>query len=537
MTADGRGPSLSLAAREWARIVGPEFVQTDAVDCAAPQTATYPTRERVLAIVRPGNREEVQACVRVANRFGVPLYPVSSGKNWGYGSRVPSQDESALLDLGRLDRILELDEDLAYVVVEPGVTQRMLYAHLQEHTQGRLWIDATSSSFDCSIIGNMQERGHGVTMYCDHAATAVDLEVVLANGDCIHTGYGAFEGASTRALDAWGLGPSLHGLFSQSNLGIVTRATIWLMRAPEQAEVAFFTVDTDDAFEALVDELRSLRLDRILKSGPFISNVYQSLQKVMTYPWSAVGGATPLPLSIALELAKEHRYSLWNGSIGLYGTREEVAQQKDRLGRALAGKASWSAFVDKDLRDLEQAFPRSRHREVRSVITGFTGGVGGTGLPAAYWRIGGTSAQLSDMDLDRDQCGFKFWTATTPFRGKDARRAAALAEEIILRHGFEPSIGIFPVRERALQFHISCAYDRKVESDDNAILACHAELGSSLMGLGHYPTRLGIGCMGALNRLERPYQQLLRTLKETLDPHGILAPGRYTVSGDRGGED
>lgn len=517
----------ALAA--WERVVGPAFIKTNHASLEAAQTATYPTGERVLAIVYPADRAEVQSCVRVANHYGVPLYPVSSGKNWGYGSRVPTSDGCVILDLSRLNRIVELDEELAYVVVEPGVTQRMLYDYLQEHAGGRLWIDATSSSFDCSLIGNLLERGHGVTMYCDHVACSADYEVVLPNGECIHTGYGAFENGSTRDLDAWGIGPSLTGLFSQSNFGIVTRATIWLMRAPERSAVAFFTIDDDGAFSALVDELRPLRLDRILKSGPFLGNVYQAVQKVMTYPWEATAGALPLPLKTAVELAAPHRYSLWNGSIGLYGTSEEVALQRDRLSRALAGKSSWVAFVDAELQDLEENFPPSRHREVRSVVAGFTGGVAGTGLPAAYWRMGGPPANIADMDIDRDGCGFKFWTATSPFRGSDARAVASLATEIILRHGFEPSIGIFPVRERTLQYHIACAYDRRSVAQDAAILPCHAELSVALMERGYYPTRLGVGSQHTLDRCEPAYLHLIRSLKETLDPQGILAPARYVT--------
>ena len=510
--------------------MGDAFVSTHPVETAAAETATYPTSERVVALVRPGSRKEIQECVRAANTHLVPLYPVSTGKNWGFGSRVPAFDGCAILDLGRLDRIVELDEELAYVVIEPGVTQRALYAYLQEHTAGRLWIDATSSSFDASVIGNLLERGHGVTMYCDHAACAVDYEVVLATGECIHTGYGMFPDARTSELDFWGLGPSLTGLFSQSNFGIVTRATVWLMRAPEYSEVGFFTVSDNDAFAALIDEVRPLRLDRILKNGPFFGNVYQAVQKVMTYPWTATDGAVPLPLSTALELAAPHRYSLWNGSIGLTGAVEEVALQRERLTRALTGKASWFTFVNHELKNLAQEFPPSRHREVRSVIAGFNGAVGGTGLPAVYWRIGGPPADLTDMDPDRDRCGFKFWTVTSPFRGRDAREVAALATEIVLRHGFEPSIGILPVRERTLQFHIACAYDRRVEGHDRTVMACHGELSAALMDRGYYPTRLGIGSGDVLMRSEPAYRTVVEALKRTLDPAGILAPGRYVPS-------
>ncbi len=512
---------------QWSALLGPAQVLTEAAALAAAQTATYPTHQRVLAIVRPGTRDEVRACVRVANLHGVALYPISTGKNWGFGSRVPCFDGTVILDLGRLDRIVELDEELAYVVVEPGVTQQQLHEYLQRETGGRLWLDATSSSAACSLIGNLLERGHGVTTYCDHAAQAADYEVILPTGECIHTGYGAFADSATRALDAWGLGPCLTGLFSQSSFGIITRATIWLMRAPEHAEVAFFTVDRPDAFERLVDELRPLRLDRLLRCGPFFGNIYQALQKVTKYPWELTGGAVPLATEIALQLGKQHRFGLWNGSLALYGTHDEVAAQKQRLMQVLRNNAQWHAFVDKQPSNLDQTFPASRHSEVRSVVAGFTGAIGSTGLPAGYWRMRTPPGGPRWVDLDRDGCGFKFWTATTPFRGRDAARAAAIATETILRHNFEPSIGILPVRERALQFHIACAYDRQVSGEDEAVMACHEELSERLMDCGYYPTRLGPGSMHALQRWEPAYNRLLQTLKHAIDPNDIIAPGRY----------
>ena len=119
---------------------------------ASAGTGTFATSSRVLAILRPGNRDHVQEIVRTANRHRVPLYPFSTGKNWGYGSRVPARD-GVLVDLGRMNRIVAFDEQLAYVTIEPGVTQRQLYAYLQERGS-RLWMDATGASPDCSVIGN-----------------------------------------------------------------------------------------------------------------------------------------------------------------------------------------------------------------------------------------------------------------------------------------------------------------------------------------------------------------------------------------------
>ena len=93
-------------------------------------------------------------------------------------------DGSVLLDLSRMNRIVDFNEDLAYVTVEPGVTQGQLYAFLRERGS-RLWMDATGASPDCSLIGNTMERGFGHTPYGDHFAQVCGLEVVLPDGQCI----------------------------------------------------------------------------------------------------------------------------------------------------------------------------------------------------------------------------------------------------------------------------------------------------------------------------------------------------------------
>lgn len=136
------------AYAEWIRALGRQWVITSGVELRDASTATFATQQVVPAILRPASREEVQDCVRIANRHGVALYPISSGKNWGYGSRVPASGDCALLDLSRLNRIVDFNEDLAYVTVEPGVTQRQLFDYLTTQ-KSRLWMDATGASPDC----------------------------------------------------------------------------------------------------------------------------------------------------------------------------------------------------------------------------------------------------------------------------------------------------------------------------------------------------------------------------------------------------
>ena len=169
------------ALLQWELVLGRENLITQEEPLRAAETATFFVDRQIPAILRPATREQVQQCLRIASKFAVPVYPISSGKNWGYGSRVPVTDASVLIDLSRLNRILDFNEKLAYVTVEPGVTQRQLFQLLQDR-HSSLWMDATGSSPDCSLIGNAVERGFGHTPYGDHFAQVCGFEVVLPTG-------------------------------------------------------------------------------------------------------------------------------------------------------------------------------------------------------------------------------------------------------------------------------------------------------------------------------------------------------------------
>src|SRR5579863_705401 len=142
----------SPAISRWAEVLGPSFVIDDDKTLRRAETATFRTTQKIPVILRPGTVEQVQDAVRIANEYGTALYPISSGKNWGYGSGVPASTDCAILDLSRLNEIIDFNEQLGYVTVQPGVTQAGLFAFLQQRKSG-LWMDATGSSPECSLIG------------------------------------------------------------------------------------------------------------------------------------------------------------------------------------------------------------------------------------------------------------------------------------------------------------------------------------------------------------------------------------------------
>jgi 4-cresol dehydrogenase (hydroxylating) len=516
---------------EWTGAIGPEFVVSDIAELRAAETATFHTTQKIPVILRPGTRQEACEVVRIANRHGTAVYPVSSGKNWGYGSRVPVASHCALLDLSRLNRITDFDERLGYVTVEPGVTQQDLFTFLRERNS-KLWMDATGSSPDCSLIGNAMERGFGHTPYGDHFSNVCGLEVILGNGDVIQTGYAGLPGAKAGSVYRWGVGPSLDGLFSQSNLGIVIGMTIWLMPAPEYFQSFFFQCDREDGLAPIVDALRPLRMDGTLRSAVHIGNDYKVLAGICQFPWEEQMPLSPERMKVLRAKAK---FARWSGSGALYGTRGQVAEARKLLRRALDGKTDKLQFLDDRKLALASRFKGvyktisgldlTRTLQLLRPVYGLLKGIPTKGpLGSTYWRK--RMEIPADPNPDRDGCGL-LWTApVAPMEGQAARTLIAMAERTLLAHGFEPQISLTLLTERSLACVISITYDRGVPGEDGKAMAAYIDLQTQLEREGYYSYRLGIAGMQTLNS-NPGYARLLRNLKGALDPENVIAPGRY----------
>ena len=131
-------------------IVGPDWVFTD------PQAELSPYLDRMSptpaelripsAAVAPANVEQTQQIVRLANRLKIPIWYYGTGKNYGYGGPAPRLNGFLVVDMKRMNKVLEVNEKMAYAVVEPGVSYIQLYQHLQE-IGSDLWIDCAAPAW------------------------------------------------------------------------------------------------------------------------------------------------------------------------------------------------------------------------------------------------------------------------------------------------------------------------------------------------------------------------------------------------------
>jgi FAD/FMN-containing dehydrogenase len=205
-------------------------------------TDVYRRLETPLAVVRPDTVAALCAAVRVATSEGVALYPRGGGASYTDGY-LPTRRQSVVIDLGRLNRIVEINEVDAYVTVEAGVTWAELKAAL-DPIGLRTPFFGPFSGLAATIGGSVSQNSlsHGSAAYGISAQSVLSMDVVIASGDIIRTGSAA-RGAAPFARF---YGPDLAGLFTGDcgALGIKARITLPLLKRKPAYGCASFSFDS-----------------------------------------------------------------------------------------------------------------------------------------------------------------------------------------------------------------------------------------------------------------------------------------------------
>ncbi len=248
----------SSAVEALARIAGAENVLSDpdsldryTGDSLSPSRAFGAAKafERLAdVVVRPGCTEEVANVVRWANEQRVPIVPYGGGTGV-MGAVVPAQG-GLVLDVKRMNRILDIDSESLSVRVEAGTVLGDLEAVLSDH--GLMIGHDPYSVPIATIAGTISTNGVGYRA-CAHGPMGdqvVGLEAVLPDGRIIET----------RDVPKYSSGPNLNHLFigAEGTFGVITRATIRIYRLPESAQFASVGFDTFEGGFAAASEMLAL---------------------------------------------------------------------------------------------------------------------------------------------------------------------------------------------------------------------------------------------------------------------------------------
>jgi glycolate oxidase len=192
--------------------------------------------DRAEAVLMPGSTEDVQAIVKACNRHKLKFHVFSTG--WGPWAASPSEGQ-ILLDLRRMDRILEIDEQNMFAVVEPYVVAGQLQAEamkvgLNNHISG--------AGAGTSVLANaccFQGGGPDVIYFSSPQDSILSIEWVMPTGDILRTGS---LGSDLGWFCAEGPGPSTQGVIrgalgGAGGWGVVTKIAIRLVHWPGPAQM------------------------------------------------------------------------------------------------------------------------------------------------------------------------------------------------------------------------------------------------------------------------------------------------------------
>lgn len=503
------------------------------------EQTTFRTYQKILGKISPRSTQELSKVIQLCGEFGYTLYPISRGCNWGLGSKVPLRDSSILCDLSAMDQILEYNEELGWIRIQPGVTFKQLSEFLKERGE-RHFLSVTGGAPTSSVVANTIERGDGLGPMGDRSRFVSSLEVVLGDGRIVRTGFGSFDSESPVGhLTGDTLGPGLDSLFFQSNLGVVTEMTVFLQPTTPHFASLLFTLENAESLSLVLPEIRRLMAFGMVRGNSFaLWNMQKVLASHGEHPLITKGGEQRYIRDEELQkyLPSFFQGAYWFGTMAVYGVsakhlHSQIAEVKARILRnakrcvvITPRRASVMRFVNffvtKRMRE-----EMSRWLDAFYERSVFRGNPSELSIRSLYWRK--RTGVPNDVDPNRDRCGLVWLCHAVPNVADKITQAEAKTKEIAQACGLDPNVAFLFISERYVRMFVALMFDREEEGADDITLQCQSTLHAALVELGFPPFRLGIQSMDWVKPQNAEYSRFVQQLKNLADPLAVIAPGRY----------
>ena len=218
-------------------IVGKDFVsnRTEDLYIYSQDPGASLTRP-VDFVIMPKDVKEIQKILQLANHEKIPLIPMGGGLT--LSALVVPVHGGIVIDMKRMNKIIEINEKSRYALIEAGVTTGQLLSNLNNHYPN-LQPPIPDAPPSATVAGNVLIHGSGYLSqrYGDHGTMINGLEVVLPNGDICKLG-------SCTTSDYWfsrGPIPDLIGMFISSfgTMGIITKLSLKLYPKPKFRDIVF----------------------------------------------------------------------------------------------------------------------------------------------------------------------------------------------------------------------------------------------------------------------------------------------------------
>lgn len=473
--------------------------ENDIAEFRDPYEGPGATRHQPAFVVQPANVAGVQAVLRIASAHGLHVWTSSMGRNYGYGGSAPVENGAIIINLRRMNRIIEIDEEKGYAVVEPGVSFADLYAEVQRRGLA-LHMSVPDLGWG-SIIGNALEHGWGYTRHGEHASALCGMEVVLADGRILRTGQGATTGSPLWHCHRRSFGPGLEDLFKQSNFGIVTRAGLWLAPRPETIVTGNIITDRAEDIVPLIETLRPLLRD----------NTIQGVPLMVSNPGDARELAAHAPFTPAV-LRSVMRPGRWNVRIGLYGRECLVAARRSLIEREIG-----------------------RLDGVRLELRSYAGTATAEEVEPRDLVACGIPNQLLRDNLIRTfgpDIGHIDFSPVIPLQGEAMLRQEAMMAPVLEKHELIGGFG-WVLRPRSAVGACMMMFDASRPERVSAAHAAVREMCDHAAGWGWTEYRAHIALAAHVASKsdfgDHIISDVFSRIKNALDPAGILSPGNHGI--------
>ncbi|NMD41334.1 MAG: FAD-binding oxidoreductase [Deltaproteobacteria bacterium] len=419
-------------------------------------------------VVMPGGTAEVASVVELARAEKIPVVPMGGGLVLS-GLSVPLRG-GIVLDMKRMNRILEVNDQSHYAVVEAGTSQGMLDAYLRKHHPG-LKHSLPDAPPAATIAGNIAIHGSGHLSQSEggfHSEMVTGLEAVLGTGEVVKLG-------SCSTVPAWFSRaplPDLVGLFLGWNgtTGIITKVGIKLFPRPRFHDVLVYMTEDIDLAPVVINRV------------------------------------------IGTSMAEDINYAMAPKPDYLRGFQMTVINYTANTEQELTFKRNALRSVMKDLYETR----RSGFMPVPpNMKSGF--------LEAPQKAL----SKFADV---RKGGGFEYVGAITPVEKiPDACRAGM---DITARHGITYSLGARIIgRGHAAMFFFAYPFNRVDRDEVERVKHALDDTNGTALALGGIPWKTEVqGQRLIMDRMDPATKELMKRVRGVLDPAGIMNPGNWEVA-------
>ena len=441
-------------------------------------------------VVKPANSEEVSAVIKFCSENSIPVVPCSSKVHY-YGATIPKEG-GVVLDMSRMNKILEIDADNRRVRIEAGVRWEKLTKELEK--KGFRMIMPLTPPAERSVLTDFMEREEPTNQVYDYGEPLEAMEVVWPTGEIFRMGSASVDGypdSMSKGGNPSGPGLDFYRFFqcAQGTMGVVTWTNLKIESIPKMDKILFAPLDD---LEYGIDFLYRILPRRIGQEVLLLNNV--DLAAILAEEWPGdfekLRAALP-PWTLVLVIS------------GLLRRPEEkIAYEENFLAQVIKNE-----FPDLQLGENLPGFPGLRKRLLPILRKPWPAGV-------PHWK-----------NRVKGACQSLFFH-TRPLL---AQQFVSTVEEIAAQYGYPISeIGMYiqPMEHnRACRPEFNFFYDPEDRDEKAAVRALYNEAAKVLLNDGAVFTRPYGDLAPIVYEKAATYARTLKRLKKVFDPNNIMNPG------------